>query len=112
MQLCIQSRGIELTEPIKRQVYEKLELALDLLEDQIISIHVSLEDINGPDEGGIDKACRITVVIKSQDSLIMEDCDASVTEVIERVTDRLGVSASQRFESMHGRKREANGHTA
>lgn len=42
MQLCIHAHGIDLTESIKRQTYQKLELALDQLEEQIRIISVCL----------------------------------------------------------------------
>jgi len=104
MQFCIHVHGIDLTERTKRHAYEKLELALDRLEQSVTCITVYLSDTNGPILGGIDKSCRIVVQIDNQESLILEDCDASVQVVIDRITDRLGVAASQRFESLHGKQ--------
>jgi ribosome-associated translation inhibitor RaiA len=109
MQLCIQTHGIDLTEAIKRQAYQKLELALDRFEEQVTRISVYLIDTNGPFLGGIDKACRIVVQIENQESLVVEDCDASVTVVIERVTDRLGVVACKRFETLYGKRKRIEG---
>ncbi|MDZ4850584.1 MAG: HPF/RaiA family ribosome-associated protein [Pirellulaceae bacterium] len=106
MQLCIHAHGIDLTERIKRQVYEKLDLALDRLEQQITSISIYLVDTNGPLLGRIDKACRIVVQIENQEPLIVEDCDESVDVVIERTTDRLGVAACQRFEALYGKQKK------
>ncbi len=100
MQLSIYTHGIELTETIKRQAHEKLDLALDRLEDDVVSISVYLIDTNGPFLGGVDKACRIVVKIRKQDSLVMEDIDERVDEVIERITDRLGVAACERADSL------------
>ena len=48
MQFSIHAHGIDLTETIKRQAHEKLELALDRLEDDVVSISVFLIDTNGP----------------------------------------------------------------
>ena len=45
MQPCIYTHGIDLTETIKRQTYEKLELARDRLEDNIVSISADLESL-------------------------------------------------------------------
>jgi len=104
MQLCIHVHGIDLTEHNKRQAYEKLELALERLEQEVTCISVYLVDTNGPLLGGIDKACRIVVQIDKQESLILEDCDESVQVVIDRITDRLGVAASQRFEALYGKQ--------
>ena len=106
MQLCIHTHGIDLTEKIKRQTYEKLELALDRLEDDIVGISVYLVDTNGPFLGGVDKACRIVVQVRKQESLVMEDIDECVNVVLDRITDRLGVAACKRADSMY-KKRNA-----
>ena len=105
MQLCIHAHGIDLSEAVKRQTYRKLELALDRLENEIRTISVYLIDTNGPFLGGVDKACRIVVQIRDQESIVVEDCDESVDVVIDRITDRLGVVACQRNESVNKAKR-------
>lgn len=97
MQLCIHAHGIDLTDSLKRQTYQKLELALDQLEEHIPTISVYLMDTNGPFLDGVDKACRIVVQIANQDSIIVEDCDESVEAVLDRITDRLGVVVCKRL---------------
>jgi hypothetical protein len=104
MQLFIQTSGIDLTDSLKRQTYEKLDMALDRLGADIESISVHLIDINGPFLGGIDKACRIVVSVRDQESIVAEDIDASVSVVVDRTTDRLGVLASQRVDSLRGKR--------
>ena len=104
MQLCIHAHGIDLTETIKRQAYEKLDLALDRLESDVVRISVYLIDTNGPFLGGVDKACRIVVQIRKQDSLVVEDIDERVDVVIERITDRLGVAACKRADSLYKKR--------
>jgi hypothetical protein len=106
VQFCIYTHGIDLTETIKRQTYEKLDLALDRFEDDIEHISVFLVDTNGPLLGGIDKSCRIVVLIRKQESIVVEDIDENVDVVLDRITDRLGVVASQRADNLkRSRKR-------
>ena len=100
MQLCIHAQGIDLTEKIKRKASQKLDLALDRMEDDIVRVSVYLVDTNGPFLGGVDKACRIVVQIQHQDSLVLEDIDENVDVVLDRITDRLGVAASQRMDAL------------
>ena len=109
MQLCIQTHGIELTEKTKRQAYEKLEVALDRLEDVVVSVSVYLIDTNGPLLGGVDKACRIIVHIRTQVPLVLEAIDENVDVVLDRITDRLGVAACQRADSLPGKRRHFRG---
>jgi hypothetical protein len=100
MQLCIHAQGIDLTEQLKLKASQKLDLALDRMEDDIVRISVYLIDTNGPFLGGVDKACRIVVQIQHQDSLVLEDIDENVDVVLDRITDRLGVAASQRMDAL------------
>ena len=100
MQLCIHAQGIDLTEKIKRKASQKLDLALDRMEDDVVRVSVYLIDTNGPFLGGVDKACRIVVQIQHQDSLVLEDIDENVDVVLDRITDRLGVAASQRMDAL------------
>jgi len=109
MQLCIHSQGIDLTEKFKRQTFEKLDVALDRLEDIIVSVNVYLVDTNGPLLGGLDKACRIIVHIREQAPLDLEDIDENVDVVLDRITDRLGVAACQRADSLPGKRRQFRG---
>lgn len=92
MQFCVHADGIDLTEKIKKQAFQKIDLALDRLEKDIERVSIYLVDTNGPYLGGVDKACRIVVQIRQQDSLVLEDIDASVDVVIDRITDRCGVA--------------------
>lgn len=104
MQWSIQALGVPLSDSDKRQAYEKLELALDQFEDDVVQASILIVDTNGPLLGGEDKAIRIVVQLRNQDSLVVEDLDEHVDRVIERSTDRLGVLASQRAEIL-GRSR-------
>ncbi len=100
MQFCLHAHGIDLTEEVKRKALQQIDLALDRLEKDIEKVSMYLVDINGPLHGGIDKACRIIVQIRKQDSLVLEDIDANVDVVINRITDRLGVIACTRADSL------------
>ncbi len=110
MQLCIHTRGIDLTEAIKRQTYEKLDLALERLGDDIEKIQVSLTDTNGPLLGGIDKSCQIVVSLHQQDAIVVEGIDRHVDTVIDRTTDRLGVVACQRADANNKHRKRYRGY--
>ncbi|MCE3017463.1 MAG: hypothetical protein ACK56W_02430 [Pirellula sp.] len=100
MQLFIYAHGIDLSESVIRQTHQKLQLALDRLEEHIETIHVYLVDNNGPLLGGIDKLCRIVVQVRKQECIEMEDIDSRMDAAIDRLTDRLGVAASKRAETL------------
>lgn len=97
MEVLINADGIDVTDNMQRQIFEKLALALDRLEKDVLSTSLHLEETNSPLIGGEGKACRIIVQMYNQDPLVIEDIDKSVDIVIERATDRLGVIACQRL---------------
>jgi hypothetical protein len=102
MQFCVHLDGIDITEDLKRQALQQIDLALDRLEQDIEEVSMYLVDTNGPLLGGVDKSCRIVVQIRMQDALVVEDIDAKVDVVINRITDRLGVVACKRADSLQG----------
>jgi hypothetical protein len=102
MQFCVHLDGVDITEDLKRQALQQIDLALDRLEQDIEEVSMYLVDTNGPLLGGVDKSCRIVVQIRMQDALVVEDIDARVDVVINRITDRLGVVACKRADSLQG----------
>ena len=104
MQLCIHTQGVEVDENFRTMAKQKLDLALDLLEDRVKKISIYIIDTNGPERGGEDKFCRVVVNIHKQDSLVLEDRDASVGVVVDRITDRLGVAACRRAEKLRDKR--------
>ncbi len=110
MQFSIYTHGIDLTEAIKRQTYKRLDVALDCLESDVESIHVRLVDTNGPFLGGVDKACQIIVALREQDTIVVEDIDETVDAVLDRTTDRLGVIACQRLDSLSKQRKRFRGY--
>jgi len=107
MHTTFQTHGVLLTDSVKRQACEKLDLALDRFEGEIVRVSILIVDVNGPLLGGIDKAIRIVVQFQDQDAMVVEDLAETVDQVVEHSTDRLGVLACQRAERL-GRKRRAN----
>lgn len=66
MQTCIRADGIDLAETAERQTYQKLDLALDRLADDIVRISLYLVGANESSLEGIDKPCRLGVVACEQ----------------------------------------------
>lgn len=95
MQLIIHAHGFDLTTRLKRQASEKIDLALDRIADDVEVVRIFLADTNGPDVGGVDKACRIVVTFRQHAPIEVSDIDENVHEVVERATDRLGVIACE-----------------
>lgn len=65
MRVEVRGRGIELSEPLRAHVERRMEFALDRFRERVEAVHASLRDLNGGERGGIDKECRIVVVLQS-----------------------------------------------
>jgi len=100
MRLCIHTQGVVLPEALRRFASEKLNVALERLSGSVQEIQLHLIDTNGPNRNGPDKSCRVIVQIHKQKPLVLEDNDSNLGLVIDRITDRLGVVASQRIDAL------------
>ena len=68
-------------------VRRKLGMKLGKFAQAIERVSVRVEDVNGP-RGGVDKACRIKVVMSGLPSVVVEEHDASLQAAIDRALSR------------------------
>lgn len=64
--------------------------------DEIQSALLYVEDINGP-RGGIDKACRCVLQLKSLPPVVIHDKDQSIPALVRRVADRATASLRKKL---------------
>jgi len=111
MRLSIHTKGVVLTEELRRFASEKLAVALERLLGSVQKIQLHLTDTNGPNRNGPDKSCRVIVQIHNQKSLVLEDRDSNLGLVIDRITDRLGAAVSRRVDRLRNKQRFSMGDT-
>lgn len=87
MRLTIQATGFQLTQALRTHTELRVATALGWATEHIRRLHVFLSDINGP-RGGVDKRCRLQVVLGSGREVIIEDLEADLYVAINRATDR------------------------
>lgn len=75
-------------------VDRRLQFALSRFGSRIARATVALEDINGP-RGGIDKACRIVVRLRSGGDVVAAVDDIDWHAAIDRATTRIGQSVAR-----------------
>jgi len=105
MRLSIHTKGVVLTEELRRFASEKLDVALERLLGSVQKIQLHLTDTNGPNRDGPDKSCRVVVQIHNQKSLVLEDQDSNLGLVIDRITDRLEAAVSRRVDRLRNKQR-------
>jgi hypothetical protein len=85
MKLTIIKRGDEtgVTDALRRQIERRAGFALSRFSDELGSVLVRLDDLNGP-RGGIDKRCRVQLRGPDIGELVVEETDAEWTPAIDR----------------------------
>lgn len=93
MQMNIVSRSADLTQPIRKHIYDRLYAALDQHETNISHVDVMIEDENGP-RGGFDQVCKVVVSLTNGMKLRHErrglDLYANVSLIADKVKRRVG----------------------
>lgn len=105
MQIDIQTHGFALTDALRDYAGRRLRFALARAAEQVRRIKVDLSDVNGP-RGGIDKRCRIRVVFRGLEAVLVEDTEADLYLAIDRAADRIGRTVVRRLRRRGGRGNE------
>lgn len=87
MLVHIQSKHFSLSAALNKYVKTKLQVMLGRYEAKIISLNVSLFDINGP-KGGEDKCCKIIVKINGTSSIVVQETAVDLYDAINTCSRR------------------------
>jgi putative sigma-54 modulation protein len=96
MQIEIRARHVDVTAGLRAHVERRLNFALGRFAEQIGTVRVTLDDLNGP-RGGIDKRCRIMIRVVPMGTIVMEDQDSNVYTAIDRVAGKAGTGVGRQL---------------
>lgn len=102
MQMKIQIKGLPRAAKLRRLAAHKIDVALARYSHAIQEASVRLDDINGPDRGGVDKLCRVVLRMRDSSVLVIEELGTDIAQVIERVADRLRQSVARQLSRIIG----------
>ena len=97
MQVQIQVKGLSESAKLRRFASHKLTVALSRFSHVIEKASMHLDDINGPERGGVDKLCRVVLRMKNDSFVVIEELGSYIRETIDRVSDRLHHSVSRQL---------------
>lgn len=103
MLVNIQSRHFSLSVALSKYVKSKIQIMLSRYESKIISINVSLFDINGP-KGGEDKCCKIIIKINGYSSIVVQETAEDLYDAINSCSRRARRAVKRQL-SIHVRTR-------
>lgn len=92
MQIII--RGVDDTAGLRDFALEKLSHGVDRFQDSILNATMRLEDVTGPEKGGVDKLCSIEVKLRTGEVRIKEQGD-DFHATIDTALDRLKAALSR-----------------
>ncbi len=97
MQLQIHRQNIRLDQDQLEEIERRMMFALDQFDSWVVDASVHVEDVNG-NKGGIDKACRVLVNLRSGKTIKVEDIDAELMAAVSRAADRLSNAVGREIE--------------
>lgn len=95
MLVQVHVKGIARAAFLRRLALDKLQLGLQRYGHAVDTLRFHLDDINGPDRGGLDKLGRLVIRLKDDSVLVFEELGADTARVIERVVERARSHLSQ-----------------
>lgn len=105
MLIEVSNRNVTLDEKQREWIQRRLQFALGRFSSCIRRVSVVFRDVNGT-RGGVDKKCRLRVVLIPDGEVIVEDTDSSVEAVVAMVSERAARSVARRIE----RRNDDHGH--
>jgi len=104
MNVSIQARDFTLTDAIQTYIKNRINYQFGSRFDQIQRITVRVSDVNGP-RGGVDKRCKITVVLPHINKIVIEDVQADLYVAINRAMDRASRTVNRRLSRLQDSKK-------
>ncbi len=96
MRLDIRSKDLYLAEALRVHLERRLRFALGRFDNRIRRVSVRLVDTNGP-RGGVDKRCRLSLVVNPGGNVVIEERNADLVAAIDRAVDRLGHAVARKL---------------
>lgn len=101
MQFEIHAKDIPISEPLRVHIERRFSFALERFAMRITKVCVNVGDLNGP-KGGVDKRCRVAIVIMPSTTVVMEGRDSDIYAAIGRVADKAGRCIGRRLKRRKG----------
>lgn len=97
MKIQTRGKGVVISKEVLSHIDRRIYFALGRFVDQIEQLRVLLGDINGP-KNDVDKGCRITVCLRGNSSIRIEQVDEDILSAINTASDRIGRLVARRLD--------------
>jgi ribosome-associated translation inhibitor RaiA len=100
MQIEVRGKGLHITDVLSRYIQRRLGFALGRFCRRVDRVLVQVEDTNGP-KGGIDKQCRVAVVVPHSTTAVMEAKASNIRVAINRAGAKASRYVADRLKQPH-----------
>lgn len=104
MDITIRARKVRVDEVLRAYIDRRLRFALGRFGEHITKVTISFEDANGA-RGGVDKQCQIEVALRASGSVLVDDIDADVRTVVDRVAERVARAVGRNLQRQRDARR-------
>lgn len=104
--LEVRSHGFELTDPLRSHAEQHVRTKMEKHAHRIQAVIVRMEDLNGGSRGGIDKICRIEILLGRMPRLIVEERHEDMYAAIDMASDTAKYVVQQNLERRRMKPRE------
>ncbi len=103
MQVEIRGKGLHVTDVLSTYIQRRLAFALGRFGRRVERVSVRVEDTNGP-KGGIDKQCRVAVVVPHSRVAVIEARGSNIRLTIKRAIAKASRYIAGRLKQPHWAK--------
>ncbi|MCE9552588.1 MAG: HPF/RaiA family ribosome-associated protein [Planctomycetes bacterium] len=103
--LSLHAHGLNLTESLQDSVWQSLTSALNQFSRRIHTIHVCLEDVNGP-RGGVDTRCRINIHLLPHSHISVSAIASDLFVAVSKASTRARELVHRRIKKVQARRRQ------
>ena len=96
-QLDVRAHGFSLTDALYQYAREHIAAKLARHARSIQAVIIRFDDINGT-KGGVDKRCRIEVLIRGRKPIVTQELDQDLRAAMDRAADRSEVAVTRAIE--------------
>jgi len=106
MRVEVRGHGVEVSAALREHVERRLAFALDRFRERIESAYSILRDVNGSARHGVDKECRIALVLRTSGSVSAHARRADLYQAIDVAAGAIGRSLAREVTRQRVRSRQ------
>jgi ribosomal subunit interface protein len=106
MRVEVRGHGVEVSEALRDHLERRLRFSLDRFRERVEAVHASLRDVNGDERHGVDKECRIAVVMRPSGSVAAHARRADLYQAIDVAAGAVGRSLVRAITRRRTRSRQ------